>query len=115
MNMNVPHELLLTPERFSEKFLARESAQGIEFCFSPQLRAHFDKDQHAMWSRWNPSPRPCFNPSLLGEIRAYYDFLAHSDAKVQGGRKTIPSNTWCSLPALRGCSISAATSICSCA
>ena len=51
---------------------------GIEFSFSPQLSAHFDKDARALWSRWTADPRPCFNPSLLADIRAYYDFIAQS-------------------------------------
>jgi DSF synthase len=51
---------------------------GIEFNFSPQLSAHFDKDTRALWSRWTADPRPCFNPSLLADIRAYYDFIAQS-------------------------------------
>jgi len=55
---------------------------GIQFNFSPQLRVHFDKQARAMWSRWAPEPRPCFNPTLLADIRAYYDFLAASGARV---------------------------------
>lgn len=55
---------------------------GIEFNFSPHLRVHFDTQTRAMWSRWAPEPRPCFNPALLSAIRAYYDFLGASDARV---------------------------------
>lgn len=55
---------------------------GIEYSFSPQLRAHYDAEMHAMWSRWTPHPRPCFNPVLLADIRAYYDFLAETDASI---------------------------------
>lgn len=51
---------------------------GVEFTFSSQLTARFDKDTRAMWSRWTADPRPCFNPSLLADIRAYYEFLAQS-------------------------------------
>lgn len=56
---------------------------GIEFSFSPQLSAHFDKDTRAMWSRWSAEPRPCFNPSLLADIRSYYDFIAQTRGIVQ--------------------------------
>lgn len=56
---------------------------GIEFSFSPQLSAHFDKDTRALWSRWTADPRPCFNPSLLADIRAYYDFIAQTRGVVQ--------------------------------
>jgi DSF synthase len=55
---------------------------GVEFSFSPQLRARFDVESRAIWSRWTPSPRPCFNPSLLADIRSYYDFLAASEARI---------------------------------
>lgn len=55
---------------------------GVEFNFSPQLRAHFDKETRALWSRWSPEPRPCFNPSLLADIRTYYEFLAASGGRL---------------------------------
>jgi DSF synthase len=55
---------------------------GVEFSFSPQLTARFDRDTRAMWSRWTAEPRPCFNPSLLADIRAYYEFLAQSGGVV---------------------------------
>jgi DSF synthase len=56
---------------------------GLEFSFSPQLTARFEKETRAMWSRWTADPRPCFNPSLLADIRAYYEFLAQSGGVVQ--------------------------------
>jgi len=55
---------------------------GLEFSFSPQLRASFDKQSRAMWSRWAPEPRACFNPALLATIRSYYDFLASSGGQI---------------------------------
>jgi DSF synthase len=55
---------------------------GVAFSYSPQLRAHFDKDTRAAWSRWSPTPRPCFNPSLLASISAYYDFLGASGGRI---------------------------------
>lgn len=58
-------------------------ANGVEYSFSPQLRAQFDKDTRALWSRWSPEPRPCFNPSLLADIRAYYDFLAATGGHIE--------------------------------
>ena len=54
----------------------------LEFSFSPQLRVSFDKQTRAMWSRWAPEPRACFNPALLASIRSYYDFLAASGGQV---------------------------------
>ena len=56
---------------------------GLEFSFSPQLRVSFDKQMRAMWSRWAPEPRACFNPALLASIRSYYDFLAASGGQVE--------------------------------
>jgi len=54
----------------------------VAFSSSPQLRTHFDKDTRAAWSRWSPAPRPCFNLSLLAEIRAYYDALSASGGSI---------------------------------
>ena len=61
------------------------NANGIEFNFSPQLRVQYDNETRALWSRLAPEPRPCFNPALLADIRAYYDFLAGSGASVEYG------------------------------
>ena len=55
---------------------------GISLSFSPQLNVHYDKEARAIWSRWAPEPRPCFNPALLADIRAYYEFLAASKARI---------------------------------
>ena len=55
---------------------------NVDFSFSPQLHAHFDVATRAIWSRWTAAPRPCFNAGLLADIRAYYDFLEHSDGHV---------------------------------
>lgn len=55
---------------------------GMALSFSPQLSVHYDKDARAIWSRWTPEPRPCFNPALLADIRAYYEFLAASNARI---------------------------------
>lgn len=57
-------------------------ASGIALSFSPQLAVHYDKNARAIWSRWAPEPRPCFNPALLADIRAYYEFLAASKARI---------------------------------
>jgi len=57
-------------------------AEGVAFRFSSQLRAHFHKDTRAMWSRWAPEPRPCFNPALLADIRGYHEFLAASSGRI---------------------------------
>lgn len=56
---------------------------GLEFSFSPQLTARFDKETRAMWSRWTADPRPCFNPGLLADIRTYYEFVSQTRGLVQ--------------------------------
>jgi len=63
---------------------------GLEFSFSPQLRVNFDKQTRAMWSRWAPEPRACFNPALLSSIRSYYDFLAASSGQIGCGGEDYP-------------------------
>lgn len=62
--------------------VSRPLDSRIEFAFSPQLAVHFERDTRAMWSRWTPEPRPCFNPALLSGIRAYYDFLTGSGGRA---------------------------------
>jgi DSF synthase len=49
----------------------------------PQLRLSFDSRQRALWARWHPEPRPCFNPTLLDELRVYYDYLGRSQGIVR--------------------------------
>jgi DSF synthase len=80
MNMIVPPALLIP-----EQVAGRLTEDGVEYSFSNQLRASFRKEQGAIWSRWNPAPRPCFNPRLLADIRSYYDFLAASSGKIMVG------------------------------
>ena len=78
MEMHVPSAVLearLTPA-------SQPHNLGIGFEFSPQLRAHFDKETRALWSHWAPEPRPCFNPSLLADIRTYYEFIAASGGRI---------------------------------
>ena len=79
MEMRIPAAILEARQSPSSAVVAN----GIEFSFSPQLSAHFDKDTRALWSRWTADPRPCFNPSLLADIRAYYDFIAQTRGVVQ--------------------------------
>lgn len=85
MDMNVPHAMLQVPD-----FIDQPALEGIDLSFSPQLHVHFDKEQHAMWSRWNPEPRPCFNPRLLDGIKRYYDFLAQRGGATQCGPEESP-------------------------
>jgi DSF synthase len=58
---------------------------GMLYVFSPQLTVKFDKSTHALWSYWNAAPRPCFNPRLLADIRAYYNFVKESEGQLACG------------------------------
>ncbi len=83
---DVPQEILRTPDpqllRDPQLPAGEPTTSGIEIVFSEQLRAYYQHESRAMWSRWNPFPRPCFNSRLLADIRAYHDFLARSNAQI---------------------------------
>jgi DSF synthase len=79
MEMHIPAAILEARQQPPTAFVPR----GIEFTFSPQLTARFEKDTRAMWSHWTAMPRPCFNPTLLADIRAYYEFLVQSDGCIE--------------------------------
>jgi len=55
----------------------------VEFQFSDQLRATFDPELGAMWLRWNPRPRPCFNPSLLAACSDYCQLLQRKQGVIE--------------------------------
>lgn len=78
MEMHVPSAVLEARHLPASQPLAT----GVALSFSSQLRVNYDKDLRAMWSRWAPEPRPCFNPALLADIRSYYDYLASTGARV---------------------------------
>jgi DSF synthase len=63
---------------------------GLELRFSPQLSARFDTETRAVWSRWTADPRPCFNPSLLADIRSYYEFLTNTGGHLEVGGEEHP-------------------------
>jgi DSF synthase len=54
---------------------------------SPNHRAHqvetrFDQEQGVYWAFMNPGPRPCFNLSLLSQLRAFIDSIVESGGNV---------------------------------
>lgn len=63
-------------------------ASHIDFQFSDQLRANFDTELGAMWLRWNPRPRPCFNPPLLAACNEYCQFLQQENGVITHGGRT---------------------------
>jgi len=79
MDMHVPTAVLEARQLPATQPLTNG---GVEFSFSPQLRANFDKETHALWMRWAPEPRPCFNPALLADIRAFQEYLAGTGGTI---------------------------------
>jgi DSF synthase len=43
-----------------------------------------------MWLRWNPTPRPNFNPELLRDLDRYCRFITRTGGEVNCGGKTEP-------------------------
>ena len=80
MEMRIPEAIL---EARSQPARTVAVPSGVDYAFSTQLTAHFDRETRAMWSRWTPEPRPCFNARLLSDIRAYYSFLSDTGGKVE--------------------------------
>jgi len=78
MEMHIPAAILEARQQPA----AAPVPTGVEYIFSPQLTAHYDMESRAMWSRWTAEPRPCFNPSLLADIRAYYEFVSQTHGVV---------------------------------
>src|SRR4051812_19506656 len=87
MDMNVPRELLLpAPSRSANS----TEAPKTEYFFSEQLSAFYDAGQHAMWLRWNPGPRPNFNPCLLQDLDRYCQFVSRSGGIVEDKGRSLP-------------------------
>ncbi len=83
---DVPQEVLRTPVailRSPDLPLGKLITPGIETVYSEQFRSYYQPAQRAMWSRWNPSPRPCFNEKLLADIKAYHDLLSRSEGQIE--------------------------------
>ena len=79
MDMNIPAALLEAPTSPFVRGLVKEKT---EYYFSEQLSAYFDHGLRAMWLRWNPSPRPNFNPALLSDLDRYCRFLKETSGMV---------------------------------
>jgi len=86
MDMNVPRELLAPATSGAQTSFAPTT----EYFFSEQLSALYDRDQHAMWLRWNPSPRPNFNPELLHDLDRYCQFMAHNGGAIECQGERMP-------------------------
>jgi len=86
MDMNIPQEMLKVPAATG----AEPAREATEYFFSEQLSAFFDGEQHAMWLRWNPTPRPNFNPDLLRDLDRYCRFITHTGGEVNCGGQSAP-------------------------
>jgi len=87
MDMNIPQAVLSLSASLYEQAPPKLKSGNVEttseFYFSDQLSAFMDHDLKAMWLRWNPSPRPNFNPELLKDLDRYCHFLTQSEARVE--------------------------------
>ncbi len=86
MDMNIPQELLKVPASTGTE----PAGEVTEYFFSEQLSAFFDREQHAMWLRWNPAPRPNFNPDLLRDLGRYCRFITQTGGEVDCGDRSAP-------------------------
>jgi DSF synthase len=84
--MNIPQAILKVPASTG----AEPAGEATEYFFSEQLSAFFDREQHAMWLRWNPTPRPNFNPDLLRDLDHYCRFITHTGGEVDCGGESAP-------------------------
>ena len=80
MNLDVSYDVLSSPVLPS----VQPCEVGVQVVFSDQLRAVYNIEQRAIYSRWTPTPRPSFNPKLLADLRAYTDFVTRSGGQFPG-------------------------------
>jgi len=73
MDMTIPHALLQATEK-----LGYDSGKDVDFFCSEQLSATYNMDQHAVWLRLRPQPRPSFNPELLRDLSSYCRLLSET-------------------------------------
>lgn len=48
--------------------------------FFEHLHTHFEKDDGVMWCYADPSPRPCFTPELLGDLKKFLNVVRSRNA-----------------------------------
>lgn len=87
MDMHVPQEFVA----YASAHARGTSIESTEFFFSEQLSSLYDRNQCAMWLRWNPSPRPNFNPDLLRDLDRYCDFMnrSHGTMHDRGKQRSL--------------------------
>lgn len=87
MDMTIPHALV----KASQKIADYDDGRTIDFFCSEQLSATYDQEQHAVWLRMTPQPRPSFNPELLRDLGTYCRLLGETQGSVQcrGGEHPV--------------------------
>jgi DSF synthase len=85
MDMNIPQEVFAPGSSSTQP-----GTPSTEYFFSEQLSALYDRNQRAMWLRWNPSPRPNFNPELLRDLDRYCQFMAHTGGAIESHGERAP-------------------------
>lgn len=78
MDMQIPHALL----KATLHAPMDDRAQRQDFLCSEQLVASYEAEQHAIWLRLNPRPRPSFNPALLRDLATYCRLVTETGARV---------------------------------
>ena len=86
MDMYVPPALL----EVTHKTELSNNIEQPEVFLSDQLSATYDPSANAIWSRWTPTPRPSFNPDLLGDLAAYCSFVAGTRGAVRCRGEALP-------------------------
>jgi len=79
MDMTIPHALL----KASQKLATYDDGKTIDFFCSEQLSATYNLDQHAVWLRLSPQPRPSFNPELLRDLSTYCRLLSATNGRME--------------------------------
>jgi DSF synthase len=77
MDMHLPAALLATQP--ATRYRVRPAPAQA---FGGQLLATYDADTAALWVEWTPSPRPCFNPDLLGALSDCARFIEAGDGAI---------------------------------
>ena len=85
-------EMHVRPEIRNAKVqpISRPNESGVNYEFSPQLSGRYDEEAYALWTRWTPEPRPCFNPGLLADLRGCYDFISSSQGQLISNCQRAP-------------------------
>jgi DSF synthase len=86
MDMHIPHALL----QLANHGPAAPAPGPLRYRFTPQLDAYYEPDGAALWVRWSPQPRPCFNPALLCALSACAELIAAGRGTLAGGRERLP-------------------------